>query len=71
MAESMAELQRKIKAQQFLDKATKAAERGSLDIALPLCKQALALAPHDENARRQFHEVRIRLFKSERRAGWG
>lgn len=71
MAESMAELQRKIKAQQFLDKATKAAERGSLDIALPLCKQALALAPHDENARRQFHEVRIRLFKSEKKGGLG
>lgn len=71
MAESMAELQRKIKAQQFLDKATKAAERGSLDIALPLCKQALALAPHDENARRQFHEVRIRLFKNEKKGGLG
>lgn len=71
MAESMAELQRKIKAQQFLDKATKAAERGSLDIALSLCKQALALAPHDENARRQFHEVRIRLFKAANKGGLG
>ena len=71
MAESMADLQRKIKAQQFLDKATKAAERGSLDIALTLCRQALALAPHDENARRQFHEVRIRLFKAEKKGGLG
>ena len=35
---SMADLQRKLKAQQFLDKATKAAERGSLDIALTLCR---------------------------------
>ena len=71
MAESMAQLQQKIKAQQFLDKAVKAAERGSLDIALTLCRQALTLAPHDENARRQFHEVRIRLFKKEKKGGLG
>ena len=71
MAESMAELQQKIKAQQFLDKATKAAERGNLDIALALCRQAVALAPHDENSRRQFHETRIRLFQREKRGGLG
>lgn len=69
MAESMAELQQKIKAQQFLDKATKAAERGSLDIALALCRQAVTLAPHDENSRRQFHETRIRLFQREKHGG--
>ena len=40
---SMADLQRKLKAQQFLDKATKAAERGSLDIALTLCPCWLTL----------------------------
>jgi len=71
MAESMAELQQKIKAQQFLDKATKAAERGNLDIALALCRQAVALAPHDENSRRQFHETRIRLFQREKHGGLG
>ncbi len=71
MAESMADLQRKIKAQQFLDKATKAAERGSLDIALSLSKQALLLAPSDELARRQYHEVRIRLFKAQKKGGLG
>lgn len=69
MAESMEALQQKIKAQQFLDKATKAAERGSFDIALTLCRQALALAPHDENARRQFHETRIRQFRAEKKGG--
>ena len=71
MAESMAELQRKMKAQSFLAKATQAAERGTLDVALSLCRQALALAPNDENARRQFHETRIRLFKSQKRGGLG
>ena len=68
---SMADLQRKLKAQQFLDKAKKAAERGSLDIALTLCRQALTLAPHDEGARRQFHEVRIRIFRNENKGGLG
>ncbi len=71
MAESMAQLQRKIKAQQFLDKATKAAERGSLDVALSLCKQALTLAPSEEQARRQYHEVRIRLFQAQKKGGLG
>ena len=68
---TMADLQRKLKAQQFLDKATKAAERGSLDIALQLCRQALSLAPHEENARRQFHETRIRVFRNEKKGGLG
>lgn len=71
MAESIADLQRKMKAQQFLDKATKAAERGSLDIALTMCRQAVALAPHDENSRRQFHETRIRVFRAEKKGGLG
>lgn len=71
MAESMADLQRKIKAQQFIEKATKAAERGNLDVALSLCRQAVALAPHDENVRRQFHEVRIRHFRAQKKGGFG
>ena len=71
MAENMKELQQKMKAQQFLDKATKAAEHGSLDIALTLSRQAVALAPHDENSRRQFHEVRIRLFRQQKKGGLG
>ncbi len=71
MAESMAELQRKIKAQQFLEKSIKASERGSLDVALSLSKQALTLTPKDEQARRQFHDVRIRLFKAAKKGGLG
>ena len=71
MAESMADLQRKMKAQGFLAKATQAAERGTLDVALSLCRQAVALAPSDENARRQFHETRIRYFKAQKKGGLG
>lgn len=71
MAESMAELQQKIKAQQFLEKATKAAERGSLDVALTLCKQALSLAPHDENARKLYHATRLRAFQASKKGGLG
>ena len=71
MAESMAELQKKMKSQGFLTKATQAAERGALDVALSLCRQAVALTPHDEQARRQFHETRIRLFKTAKKGGLG
>ncbi len=71
MAESIAELQQKMKAQQFLDKAVKAAERGNLELALSLCRQAVALAPHDANSRRQFHETRMRAFQSEKHGGLG
>ena len=52
MAESMADLQKKMKAQNFQMKATQAAERGALDVALSLYRQALALNPHDESIRR-------------------
>ena len=71
MAESMQALQLKIKAQQFLDKATKAAERGNLELALSLCRQAVGLAPGDENARHQFHETRIRFFRRQKKGGLG
>ena len=71
MAESMADLQKKMKAQNFQMKATQAAERGALDVALSLYRQALALNPHDESIRRQFHETRVRLFLQKKKGGLG
>lgn len=71
MAESMAELQRRAKAQSMYDKAYKAYERGSFGIACDVCRQALQLAPHTENVRRLFHEARIRLFKTTNKGGLG
>ena len=71
MAESMADLQKKMKAQNFQTKATQAAERGALDVALSLYRQALALSPHDESIRRQFHETRVRQFLQKKKGGLG
>lgn len=71
MAESMADLQKKIKSQNFQAKATQAAERGALDVALSLYRQALALNPFDEGIRRQFHEARVRHFAAKKKGGLG
>lgn len=71
MAESISELQRKMKALQIHDKAVKAAERGSLEVALTLSRQALTLAPHEKDIRHQFHETRVRVFRAAKKGGFG
>ncbi len=71
MAESISDLQRKMKALQIYDKAVKAAERGSLEIALTLDRQALSLAPHEKDIRHHFHEIRLRVFRAAKKGGLG
>ncbi len=66
MAETVS-LQAQQKAQTLCSKSLSALERGNLDIAINLSKQALALYASSEQARRLYHQARMRKFKSEKK----